>query len=105
MFQKVSKIFPQVPDVVTPLNATKTRKTLAVSSDSPAAVPTAAWDGLPTRLGTNLIHQYSTLEELKLTVNSALQLKYQCLWQANSIMAERASLRRGQLSLQIAPRD
>lgn len=45
MFQKVSKFFPQVPDVVNPLNTTKTRKTLAVSSVSCCHF-TAAWDGL-----------------------------------------------------------
>lgn len=45
MFQKVSKFFPQVPDVVNPLNTTKTRKTLAVSSVS-CCHSTAAWDGL-----------------------------------------------------------
>lgn len=35
---KVSKIFPQVSDVVTPLHTTKTRKTLAVSPESPAVI-------------------------------------------------------------------
>lgn len=52
-----------------------------------------AWDSLHQDL-ENLI-QYSSLEDLTLTVNSALQLKYQCLWQANSIIADTASLRRG----------
>ena len=91
---KSLKIFPQVSDVVNPLNTTKTRKTLAVSSESPVVI-LLLHGTVFNKTETNLIHQYSTLEELKLTVNSALQLKYQCLWQANSIMAERASLRRG----------
>lgn len=91
---KSLKIFPQVSDVVNPLNTTKTRKTLAVSSESPVVI-LLLHGTVFNKTETNLIHQYSTLKELKLTVNSALQLKYQCLWQANSIMAERASLRRG----------
>lgn len=35
---KVSKIFPQVSDVVNPLNTTYTKTTSAVSSESPAAI-------------------------------------------------------------------
>lgn len=66
---------------------------LVFHTQPPAVIPLLAWDSLHQDL-ENLI-QYSSLEDLTLTVNSALQLKYQCLWQANSIIADTASLRRG----------
>lgn len=71
----------------------KVVETLVFQTQPPAVIPLLAWDSLQQDL-ENLI-QYSTLEELTLTVNSPLQLKYQCLWQANSIIAATASLRRG----------
>lgn len=66
---------------------------LVFHTQPPAVIPLLAWDSLHQDL-ENLI-RYSSLEDLTLTVNSALQLKYQCLWQANSIIADTASLRRG----------
>lgn len=74
-------------------NTTWTGETYWYSTQPPAVIPLLAWDSLHQDL-ENLI-QYSSLEVLTLTVNSALQLKYQCLWQANSIIADTASLRRG----------
>lgn len=75
-------------------NTTWTGETyLVFHVQPPAVIPLLAWDSLHQDL-ENLI-QYSSLEDLTLTVNSALQLKYQCLWQANSIIADTASLRRG----------
>lgn len=43
----------------------------------------------------SLTYQHFTRKELTLTVNPALQLKHQCLWQPSSIIADPVSLRRG----------
>lgn len=64
------------------------------SSDQSPCSHSAARDSLH-RDSHSHIHQYSRLQQLTLTVNSALQLKPQCLWRAKSIIAEAASLRRG----------